>query len=168
MEGPSQNTINLIKTNASLISYAIVCAAARRPPRRAYFLFEPHPDPNNGYTFNLSSIIKKNTESRVNPAPLILLRMAVSLTIRNRANMGLIKYTALFIGPKTVNLLVNSFTASATGCSRPHRPTLLGPIRAWDKESAFRSIKVMNATLTKTTRTPIKNSSIIKIQLILQ
>ena len=130
MEGPSQNTINLIKTNASLISYAIVCAAARRPPRRAYFLFEPHPDPNNGYTFNLSSIIKKNTESRVNPAPLILLRMAVSLTIRNRANIGLIKYTALFIGPKTVNLLVNSFTASATGCSRPHRPTLLGPIRA--------------------------------------
>ena len=77
------------------------------------------------------------------------------------------KYTALFMGPKIVNLLVNNFTASATGCNNPHSPTLLGPIRDCDKESALRSIKVIKATLTKTTRTPIIYSSIIKIQLIL-
>jgi len=89
--GPSQNTIKLIRTNASLISYAIVWAAARRPPNKAYFLFDPHPDPNKGYTFRLKSIIKKNTDSRVMLPPLLLFRSTLNLTIRNKARTGLMK-----------------------------------------------------------------------------
>lgn len=46
--GPSQNTINLIRMNAKLISYEIVCAAARNPPRAAYLLLDPHPAPRRG------------------------------------------------------------------------------------------------------------------------
>jgi len=38
----------LKRTKAKEISYEIVCAAARKPPIKAYFLFEAHPDPKRG------------------------------------------------------------------------------------------------------------------------
>ena len=63
------------------------------------------------------------------------------------------------MGPKKVKLLENSLTASAAGCRTPHAPTLLGPTRIWLSLNTLRSSKVKKATLTKTTRTTIKNSS---------
>jgi len=38
----------LKRIKANEISYEIVCAAARRPPIKAYFLFDAQPDPSNG------------------------------------------------------------------------------------------------------------------------
>jgi len=70
------------------------------------------------------------------------------------------------MGPKTVILFLNNLIASATGWSRPHTPTLLGPTRVWEIDNALRSMRVMKATLTNTTKAPTKDSSIIIIQFI--
>lgn len=63
------------------------------------------------------------------------------------------------MGPNSVILLENNFTASAAGCSIPTTPTLLGPTRACIKDSTLRSIKVTKATFTNTQTTLNKISS---------
>jgi len=74
---------------------------------------------------------------------------------------GLRKKRAPFIGPKIVELLVNNFTASAPGCRAPKAPTLLGPTRNCLMERAFRSKRVMSATLINTLKVTNNNSSTV-------
>ena len=45
--------------------------------------------------------------------------------------------------------LINSFTPSATGWSRPWGPTMLGPLRNCMYPRVFRSRRVRNATATR-------------------
>jgi len=123
--------------------------------------------PNKGYTFKLNSINNRNTAKRVLVTPPVKLIKALNKTVKNKAAAGLAKNTNLFIGPRTVNLLVNSFTASAAGCKIPTAPTLLGPTRAWLIAKHLRSIKVMNATLINTLKIIIKYSSREPTQFIL-
>ena len=42
--------------------------------------------------------------------------------------------------------LTRSFTTSAIGCSRPHGPTRLGPMRNWMKPSTLRSMRIIAVT----------------------
>ena len=45
--------------------------------------------------------------------------------------------------------LANSFSASAKGCGRPAKPTLLGPLRNWKYARNFRSNRVKNAIASR-------------------
>ena len=83
------------------------------------------------------------------------------ISIRTMAITGLRKKRAPFIGPNTVELLVNNFPASAPGCKAPKAPTLLGPTRNCLIERAFRSKRVISATLINTLKVTNSNSSTV-------
>lgn len=59
----------------------------------------------------------------------------------------------------TVSFTIN-FTASATGCNKPLKPTTFGPFRCWIEPIIFLSAKVRNATETKIGKTIIKRLNI--------
>lgn len=115
---------------ASVTSYEIVCATARRAPISAYFEFEAQPDHRIEYTARLDMANMNST------ARFILIRgcgMGRGIHIvraRVSARTG-----------ATINMegddvsgrsgsLINSFMASAMGWSRPQGPTTFGPLRS--------------------------------------
>lgn len=89
----------------------------------------------------------------------------MKIKLKPNPKIGLNKNTILFIGPKKVRALENSFTASAAGWSIPQTPTLLGPTRIWPSPKTFRSKRVKKATLIKTGIMVTLKSSKYKISL---
>ena len=92
-----------------------------------------------------------------------------AVKLKNKANKGAtIKPNVFAFVGITVSLIIN-FTASATGCNKPLKPTTFGPFRCWMDPITFLSAKVKNATEIKTGKTTIKRPTIFsKIKLIVK
>lgn len=52
------------------------------------------------------------------------------VSARSRANIGVMRKRSGEEVEGRIGSLIKSFTPSATGCSRPNGPTMLGPFRA--------------------------------------
>ena len=139
----------------------MVWAAARKPPKKAYLLFDAHPAPNKGYTLRLSNMRTIKTLKREDKTPELKLIKGINILINTIAKTGLRKNNKPFIGPKRVPLLENNLIASDAGCKTPHTPTLLGPTRNCLIDNTFRSNKVTNATFNNTLRIIINISSLV-------
>lgn len=114
---------------ASVTSYEMVCATARRAPIKAYLELEAHPDHKIEYTDRLD-IASRNSTPRF-----ILIReygMGSGIHIvraRVSARMGAIINIEMEEVRGFNGSLVNNFTASAIGCRSPYGPTMFGPFR---------------------------------------
>lgn len=115
---------------ASVTSYEMVCATARRAPIRAYFEFEAQPDHKIEYTAKLD-MAKRNSRPRFKSAREKGRGRGVQIEIaRRRASIGVrVKSKGEEVDGR-MGSLVNSFTPSATGCRSPKGPTMFGPFRA--------------------------------------
>lgn len=114
---------------ASVTSYEIVWATARRAPIRAYLEFEAHPDQRMEYTAKLDI-------ASMNRTPKFMLISGYGMgsgihmvRARDKARIG----ARINIDMEDVRgrrgSFVNSFTASAMGWRRPYGPTTFGPFR---------------------------------------
>lgn len=104
---------------ASVTSYEIVWATARRAPIRAYFELEAQPDQRIAYTARLDM-------ASMNSTPRFMLIRGCGMgsgvhivRASDRARIGAIMNMVTDDVSGRVGSLVNSFTASAIGCSRP-------------------------------------------------
>lgn len=134
---------------ASVTSYEMVWATARSAPMRAYLEFEAHPDHKMEYTARLDM-------ASMNRTPRFMLTsgcgigsgthmVSASVSARIGAMMNIVIEDVR--GRR--GSLVNSFTASAIGCSRPQGPTMFGPFRSCMYPSTLRSTSVRNATASR-------------------
>lgn len=67
---------------------------------------------------------------------------AQRVSARNRPRAGAAIKGRIFADVGGVCSFKNSFSASAIGCGRPARRTLLGPFRSWKYPSSLRSSRV--------------------------
>lgn len=115
---------------ASVTSYEIVCATARRAPINAYFEFEAQPDQRIEYTARLDMANINST------ARFMLIRgygMGRGIHIVRARVSARIGATINMEGEDVSGRsgsLMNSFIASAMGWSRPQGPTTFGPLRS--------------------------------------
>lgn len=115
---------------ASVTSYEMVCATARRAPMRAYFEFEAQPDHRMEYTARLD-MARRNSKPRFKSVREKGSGRGIQIVIaRRRARMGVMMKRKGEAVDGWMGSLMNSFTPSATGCRRPNGPTMLGPFRA--------------------------------------
>lgn len=135
---------------ASVTSYEIVWATARRAPIRAYFELDAHPDHMIVYTARLDS-------ASINRIPRFMLVMGCGMgrgvhmvRARVRARMGAMMNIEVDDVMGRRGSLVNNLIASAIGCSRPQGPTMFGPFRSCMYPSIFRSRRMRNATARRT------------------
>lgn len=115
---------------ASVTSYEIVWATARRAPIRAYFEFEAHPDHKIEYTARLDM-------ANINKMPRFMLMSGYGMgsgthmiSASDSAKIGAIINMEMDDVRGRRGSLVNSFRASAMGWSSPNGPTMLGPLRS--------------------------------------
>lgn len=108
----------------------MVCATARSAPIRAYFEFEAHPDHRIEYTARLDMARRKRRPRFKSVREKGRGRGIQIVIARRRASMGVIVKRNGEEVDGRMGSLVNSFTPSATGCSRPNGPTMFGPFRA--------------------------------------
>lgn len=115
---------------ASVTSYEIVCATARRAPIKAYLELEAQPDQRIEYTVKLDRVSKKSTP-RFRSAREKGIGSGVQIVIaRSSARTGVIIKREGDEVEGRIGSLMKSFTPSATGWRRPNGPTMLGPFRA--------------------------------------
>jgi len=139
--------INLNKTVASLTSYDTIWATARNPPKREYLELDAQPEVKIGKTpAPLTQIKNINPSSKEKP-PFIIGKTIHNTKTINKDITGIKTNKKTFLMRGTLASLINNFTASANGCKRPQKPTLLGPNRIWTPPKIFCSIKVTKATL---------------------
>lgn len=115
---------------ASVTSYEIVCATARRAPIRAYFEFDAHPDHKIGYTDSPDRVRMNSTPRFKSMRAWGIGRGTQIVRAKVRAMMGAVMNIRVDDVAGREGSFVNSFTASATGCSRPYGPTMFGPFRS--------------------------------------
>jgi len=115
---------------ASVTSYEIVWATARSAPMRAYLELEAHPDHRIEYTARLDM-------ASINSTPRFMFTSGCGIgsgthIVRASASakIGAIMNIVIEDVRGRRGSLVNSFTASAIGWSRPHGPTMFGPLRS--------------------------------------
>ena len=114
---------------ASVTSYEMVWATARSAPIRAYFELEAHPDHRIEYTARLDIASRKRIP-RFRSARENGIGSGVQIEIaRRRASMGVVMNITGEDVDGRIGSLMNSFTPSAKGCSRPNGPTMFGPFR---------------------------------------
>lgn len=115
---------------ASVTSYEIVCATARRAPIKAYFELEAQPDHRIEYTAKLDRASKKSTP-RFKSAREKGIGSGVQIVIARRsARTGVMMKREGDEVEGRIGSLIKSFTPSATGWRRPNGPTMFGPLRA--------------------------------------
>lgn len=133
-----------------LTSYEIVWATARRAPMRAYLELDAHPDPRIEYTARLDrdriKSIPRFRSVRECGSGIGAHRDRASV----RASIGVTKNRNGEEVEGRIGSLINSFTPSAMGCSRPYGPTTFGPLRNCIYPSTFRSMRVRKATASST------------------
>lgn len=118
------------KIIASVTSYEIVCATARKAPISAYFEFEAQPDHRIAYTARLDM-------ASMNKIPRFMLIKGYGMgrgihivKASVRARIGAMMNIVVEDARGCKGSLMNSFTASAIGCRSPWGPTMLGPLRS--------------------------------------
>ena len=123
----------------------MVCATARRAPNNAYLEFDAHPDHRIEYTARLDV-------ARINKAPRFILIRGYGIGMGIHMDMARVKARDGAMVNNSIDdvegwrgSLINNFKASATGCSTPYGPTMLGPFRNCIYPKTLRSIKVRNA-----------------------
>lgn len=114
---------------ASVTSYEIVCATARKAPMSAYFELEAQPDQRIEYTARLDI-------ASINRTPRFMLirgwgmgRGIHMVRARVRARMGARMNIEIEDVAGRRGSLMKSLIASAIGWSRPYGPTTFGPFR---------------------------------------
>lgn len=114
---------------ASVTSYEIVWATARNAPIRAYFELEAQPDHRIEYTARLD-IASIKSKPRLRSARENGMGRGIQIEIaRRRASIGVVINKMGEDDDGRIGSLMNSFTPSARGWSRPKGPTMLGPFR---------------------------------------
>lgn len=114
---------------ARVTSYEMVCATARSDPIRAYLELEAHPDHRIEYTIRLD-MVSRNSSPRFRSASGKGIGSGVQIEIASsRASIGVIMNRIGEDVDGRIGSLTNSFTPSASGCSSPNGPTMLGPFR---------------------------------------
>lgn len=107
----------------------MVCATARKAPISAYFELEAHPDHRIEYTAKLD-MASRNNSPKLRSASEKGSGSGIQMEIASRrASIG-VKMNR--IGEDVegrIGSLMNSFTPSARGWSRPNGPTMFGPFR---------------------------------------
>ena len=119
------------------ISYEIICALERSPPRRAYLLFDDHPARTIPYTeseviasMNRNPTGRSATTRSILPqrvgtgAPKGITHHAVSAGMNER--IGARMNSGLFTPAGIVSSFMKFLSPSAAGCSQP-LPTRFGP-----------------------------------------
>lgn len=107
----------------------MVWATARSAPIRAYFELEAQPDHRMEYTARLD-IVSKNSRPRLRSAKGNGRGSGIQIEIaRRRAKVGVARNMMGDDDEGRMGSLMNSFTPSARGCSRPNGPTMFGPFR---------------------------------------
>ena len=104
---------------ASVTSYEIVCATARRAPINAYFELEAQPDHRMGYTTRLDIVSMNNTPRFMLMRGYGMGREIHTVRVRVRARIGAMMNTVVEDVAGRRGFLVNSLIASAKGWSRP-------------------------------------------------
>lgn len=134
--------IGEIKIIAMLTSYEIVCATPRRAPKRAYLELENHPAAKVEYTFILERHRKNRAPMGIKKPGWVEGYRVHIIKASRRLRIGANRNGKMLAGEGEDCSFRNSFRASARGCGRPIRATLLGPLRSWKYPSSFRSSRV--------------------------
>lgn len=115
---------------ASVTSYEMVCATARKAPIRAYFEFEAQPDHRIEYTAKLDMAMRKRSPRFRSVREKGRGRGIQMVIASRRANMGVMMKRNGEEVDGRIGSLINSLIPSATGCNNPKGPTMFGPFRA--------------------------------------
>lgn len=137
-----------IMINPMETSYDIICAADRKPPRKAYLEFDDQPAVMIPYTPNdeIANTYSTPTCTSANtiPSPKGMTDQATKLRIK--VTSGALINTTVFAFVGKTGSLRRSFTASAIGCKIPKIPTTFGPFRLCIAAIILRSASVKKAT----------------------
>lgn len=128
----------------------MVWATARSAPIRAYFELDAHPDPRMEYTARLDRARMNSIPRFISATGFGIGMGAHSIRARVRASTGVVRKRKGEEVDGRMGSLINSFTPSAIGCSRPYGPTTLGPLRSCMYPSTLRSRSVRKASANST------------------
>ena len=123
----------VIRHRQSDISYEIICTAPRMADTTEYLLLEPHPARKIPTTPMDEMAVSRNTptlKSRIT-APLFHGRNEKAPTEPMITSSGATIYRNLSaLSTKKISLM-SIFSTSANTCSKPQKPTRIGPNRHW-------------------------------------
>lgn len=111
-------------------SYEIVCATARKAPRRAYLEFDLHPEINTTQTFIEDTHKKYNEPNVINIVVDAWGQIPHNINVKNNPMSGAIQNILIFDNDGVDRSFINNFIASAKGCGIPVILTLFGPFRS--------------------------------------
>jgi len=109
----------------------MICAIARKLPKKAYLELLAQPDKTVVYTFN-DEIVKRTNKSKgisgkCKTGCTGKTNQAVKLKLAE--NTGLIKNHKEFALEGVIISFKNNFIPSIRNCNKPHKPITLGPLR---------------------------------------
>ena len=146
-------------------SYEIICAQARKAPRKEYLELLAQPAKITLYTLKDEIANQNKTLNftlQITLEKLNGIKHHVNKLINKLKNGAIKKIPEYDLLGMIISFKIN-FKASAKGCSKPQNPTISGPSRLWTEASIFRSAKVKKATAIITGKIVKIESRIFKI-----